>query len=77
MLVPGVNRLINHLANIVEHLACKEADIRRWWRPKTELKEKMDWDLRYLTSVRRHLVSADNNKTNKAAPADKQLSTLV
>lgn len=37
----------------------------------------MDWDSHYLTSVRRHRVSADNNKTNKAAPADKQLSTLV
>ena len=30
-----------HLVNIEEHLACKEADIslRRWWRPKTELKD--------------------------------------
>ena len=49
--------------NIVERLAAKEGDIylRRWWRPKTELKGELVLDL-YSSGGRKH--DSDECKKN-------------
>ncbi len=46
------------LVNIVEHLAAKQTDIslRRWWRPKTELKEREYWThIHQVTQTQLHM----------------------